>query len=181
MKISAELDKKSKLANYAFELSRKLRVSASRAIAAVHDNRIEAVDEAAKKRLDDLTAKAPFLFSVAGSQIFVSYQEYAEAKMLLGIVKNDRIPAIAVPPEALLTGMGDAVGELKRKFLEELIAGNRTKAKKLLDHAKKIHDELSLYDYPDSIVPGLRRKKDETRIQVNSMLEAYLSSQRGST
>ncbi len=171
-----ELDRRHGIVQDAFELAHQLKVSAARSAAALHDGRTEKLDEEAKKSLDELVRKEPFLMGPAGGQIMLAYQEYAETKILLSIVKNGKMPDVDVPPESFVTGMGDAVGELKRRFLEELVAGDREEAKRILDAALEIHDKLKAYDYPDYLVRGLRRKKDQARQQVNSMLEALAKS-----
>lgn len=176
MSLKSDLDKKSKLAQTVFDLSRLVKVNACKVAAAVHDGRKLSIDEKNKKKLDRLVTKNPQVLLFAGNKIMLAYQEYAESKILVSIVKDNKIPSLDVPAEVYLTGLGDAVGELKRKFLEELVSGNVKEAKRILKHAIKIHDMLGAYDYPDYIVPGLRRKKDQTRYQVNSMLEVLAGS-----
>lgn len=176
MKLHRKLDRKLKLAQEVFELTREVKVNAARAIAAVHDGRKVTLDRKKKRKLDSVLKKHPEALVFSGSNAMLAYQEYGEAAMLISIVKNNRLAKVDIPPASYLTALGDVTGELKRRFLEELINGNETEAKRLLRHAVKIKNELSTYDYPDYIVPGLRRKKDQARYTINSMLETLAKS-----
>ena len=47
------------------------------------------------------------------------YQEYAEAKIVLGVIENKKIPSIdeiGVPSTTYISGLLDAIGELKREL-----------------------------------------------------------------
>lgn len=107
-------------------------------------------------------------------RFIVPFQEYAECRILLGIMSRGRIPTSVaqVSDEAYVLGLADCVGEINRAFLQALISGSKTDADRFLHTAVEINDALRVVNYPDFVVPGLRRKKDACRIMVNNMLQA---------
>ena len=67
------------------------------------------------------------------------------------------------PPESYVLGLLDAVGELRRALLEALRRGDVGEAERLLNYMEDIYSALSLWDVPDAVLPGYRRKCDVAR------------------
>jgi len=62
-----------------------------------------------------------------------------------------------------LKGLGEAVGELRRRLLDLLRTGKLTEAEETFAAMETIHDLLTSLDYPDGMTAGLRRTTDVAR------------------
>ncbi len=92
--------------------------------------------------------------------------EYVEAAVFYHLVAEGRLPGpedLSVPPVPYLQGLGDVVGELRRLALDLLRRGRLGDAWTMLEYMEDIYMALRGLDYPDSLLPGLRRKTDVAR------------------
>jgi translin len=90
-------------------------------------------------------------------------QEYAEARSVYSITTAQRIltpEEIGVDPVNYLGGLGDTTGELRRHILNLIREGRPKEGEVFLDIMEEIYHLLMLFDYPDAITRGLRRKGD---------------------
>jgi translin len=71
-----------------------------------------------------------------------------------------------VDPVPYLHGLGEAVGELRRRLLDLLRAGDVERAETTLEAMDGIVDLLAEMDYPDGMTNGLRRTTDVARALV---------------
>jgi len=154
-------------------LADELKVKSDQAITLLHSGKLKS----ALSTIREATRAAKALSSRKGSKghFVVPFQEYAECLILLEIMSGSgKIPNRVeyASDEAYVLGLADSVGELNRAFLQALIGGRKKEADKFLSTAVKINDALRIVNYPDFVVPGLRRKKDVCRIIVNNMLQA---------
>ncbi|MDD1742238.1 MAG: translin family protein [Methanotrichaceae archaeon] len=97
-------------------------------------------------------------------------QEFAEAKFVYHLISGDGIPThneIDVDMINYLSGLGDATGELRRHILNIIRSGKPEEGEYFLEVMEEIYYMLMLFDYPEAITRGLRRKSDLAR----SMLE----------
>jgi translin len=97
-------------------------------------------------------------------------QEYAEARCVYSITTRHEIltvDEVGVEPVNYLAGLGDVTGELRRHILDLIRAGRAAEGEYFLGIIEEIYYLLMLFDYPDAITRGLRRKSDLAR----SMLE----------
>ncbi len=62
-----------------------------------------------------------------------------------------------------LNGLGEAVGELRRRLLDKLRAAELDEAERILDMMDDVVDLLAGIDYPDGMTGGLRRTTDVSR------------------
>ncbi len=65
-----------------------------------------------------------------------------------------------------LNGLGEAVGEMRRRMLDLLRDGDVEGAEKALLAMDEIVDLLASMDYPDGMTSGLRRTTDVARALV---------------
>ncbi len=98
-----------------------------------------------------------------------AYQELTEAANLISLL----LEGVLVPPSkynvpsrAYLTGLADVVGELRRAALDAVRREATEEAERLLSYMEQILDELVTFDYPNSLLPDLRRKCDVARLLV---------------
>jgi translin len=93
-------------------------------------------------------------------------KEYAEARITEALFKGEPVPGFAdlgIDPVPYLHGLGEAVGELRRRLLDLLRGGDVTTAESTLEEMDQIVDLLAEMDYPDGMTNGLRRTTDVAR------------------
>jgi len=96
----------------------------------------------------------------------VAYQEMAEATNLLSLLKGGVFTPpqqYGIPARAYLTGLADTVGELRRAVLDSIRQEDVDRATNLLGFMEEIFDEIQTFDFPNALVPDLRRKCDVAR------------------
>lgn len=97
-------------------------------------------------------------------------QEFAEACNVYSITTRQKILSpeeVDVELVNYLAGLGDTCGELRRHILDLIRKGRAKEGEYFLEVIEEIYHLLMLFDYPDAITRGLRRKSDLAR----SMLE----------
>jgi translin len=142
----------------------------SEAIKLVHRERFDEakalIDEASKiiKQTKSEMSKSEFISK--SRNLDVAYQELAEASNLLSLVEKGKFSTpeeYSIPVRAYLTGLADTVGELRRASLDLLRNDGLERAERLLAFMEEILEELQTFDYPNALVPDLRRKCDVAR------------------
>jgi translin len=96
----------------------------------------------------------------------VAYQEMAEAANVLSLLKDEKFVPLdkyKIPPQAYLTGLADTVGELRRAVLDALRKEKIQHAEQLLQFMEEILEGLQGFDFPNALIPDLRRKCDVAR------------------
>ena len=79
---------------------------------------------------------------------------------------TDTLPSpqeLGVTYSAYLNGLGDVVGELRRHILDLIRQDMPQEGDQFLDVMDDIYSTLMMFDYPDAITRGLRRKSDVAR------------------
>jgi translin len=105
-------------------------------------------------------------FMMRSKGLDVAYQELAEAVNLLSLMEHGLFTPpeeYGIPSRAYLNGLADTVGELRRASLDLLRHDDVEKAETLLGFMEEILEELQGFDYPNALVPDLRRKCDVGR------------------
>jgi len=100
-----------------------------------------------------------------------TYQEVAEAHLLLAAVERKELPGfreLGMPFEPYLLGLCDLIGELRREMLESLKRGKKKDAEYYFDLMNAIYDELVPLRFSNSLLPNFRKKQDVARGQVES-------------
>jgi translin len=96
-------------------------------------------------------------------------KEYAEARLTAALGAGDPVPLpaeLGVEPAAYLNGLGEAVGELRRRMLDLLRADDLERADATLQAMDAVVEFLATVDYPDGMTGGLRRTTDVARALV---------------
>ena len=164
------LDARFKAREKAITESRRVIRSAANAIRALHRSEFEEADEliAESRRLltsiEEAVADTP---AVANHTVIVdAAKEYTEAVVTHAVFTGEEIPSfrdLGVDPVPYLHGLGEAVGEMRRRMLDLLRAEELEMAELMLDHMDHIVDLLAEIDYPDGMTNGLRRTTDVSR------------------
>lgn len=93
-------------------------------------------------------------------------KEYAEASLFAAVACGEELPGaeeLGVFTSAYLNGLGEAVGEVRRRMLDKLRADETAEAERLLSVMDEVVDLLAALDYPDGMTGGLRRTADAAR------------------
>jgi len=151
-------------------LSRAAVRKCSESIKETHRGNYEAagnlLNEAKETIADAAASRKGSRFLSASRSLDTAYQELAEAANLLSLLKDGFFSPpkkYGIPSRPFLTGLADTVGELRRAVLDALRADNVERAKVLLGFMEEILDEIGSFDFPNALVPDLRRKCDVAR------------------
>ncbi|MDW8352535.1 MAG: haloacid dehalogenase [Anaerolineae bacterium] len=154
----------------AVNLSRELIRYCSLAIRASHRNEWQATERLlseAHRAADELQAIVkPYPDLLFSGYTQDALKELAEAHIALAIAQDKPIPApeeIGVEYATYLNGLAEAVGELRRRVLDEIRTGHSQEAERLLAAMDEIYDLLVTMDFPEAITGGLRRSTDMVR------------------
>jgi translin len=104
--------------------------------------------------------------------IYNAGMELAEAAIFISIVEDSPIPGpedIGVHRIPYLLGLLDVVGELRRYAIAKVRENNFKEAWRAFYAAESIFLSTKSLDYPDKLVPGLRRKIDAARYSVEEL------------
>lgn len=96
-------------------------------------------------------------------------KEFAEAQLTMAFFTERPLPLpedLGIDPVPYLHGLGEAVGECRRRLLDRLRAGDMEDAEGLLSMMDAVVDLLADLDYPDGMTSGLRRTTDVSRALV---------------
>jgi len=92
--------------------------------------------------------------------------EYVEAAILYRLITGKGLPGLnelGVTEISYLQGLGDVVGELRRLALDFMRVDKLAEAELMLELMEVIYNELRGLEYPDALIPGIRRKVDVAR------------------
>ena len=96
----------------------------------------------------------------------IAYQELAEAANVLSLIERGEYTPpeeYQIPSRPYLNGLADVIGELRRASLDYLRLDEVNKAEELLGTMEDVLEGLQSFDYPNALVPDLRRKCDVGR------------------
>jgi len=162
------LEEKEKKREELIKKCRELRILSTKAINAVHKGKMEKAADflnKAKKMLNEIyeyrNSYPEFYFTLTHN----SMQEYAEAYAFFSLINDKRIEIneIKVEVPALLCGLADFVGELRRYVLDLLRKEKIDEAEKYTEVIEQVYHELVQFDFPERMLPGFRHKLDMVR------------------
>jgi translin len=151
-------------------LSRSVIRHCSVAIRAVHRQEVEAAHkelQAARAlvgELQELLVQYRDLYFAGYTQD--ALKEFAEANIFRSLVAQETLPdpdSLGIEYAAYLGGLGEAVGELRRRVLDCLRKDDFAEAERLLEIMDDIYGLLVTVDFPDAITGNLRRITDMVR------------------
>jgi translin len=168
--ISRYFEAKDQAREEALALTRVVIRRCGAAIRSIHRAEFDRAQELTDKagdvlaRITDLLADHPDV-RYAGF-VDSAEQEYAEARIVFSIITEKATPTpeeVGVEMTSYLGGLGDTTGELRRHVLDLIRQGRPEEGEVYLEAMEEIYHLLMLFDYPDAITKGLRRKGDMTR------------------
>ena len=162
------LEKREKVQDQLVVLSREIVRECANAIKSIHAREMPPA-EARITNAGKLVKNARKIEGEMEHIMMQAYQEFAEARILLSILKGSELPtpeSLDIPLEAYLTGICDAIGELRREMLEELKRGNKKEARHYFESMNEMYEATLPIRFSNSLIPNFRRKQDVARIQV---------------
>ena len=167
--VREELDAKFSSREAILQNSRKMIQLSAKAIRALHrgdfDDAEELMNEA-ELLLDETSTELADHPDLNAGFAHDAAKEYAEARLTFALFQGGELPdhhALGVPVASYLNGLGEAIGELRRRLLDQLRTGEVTAAEATFDAMDEVMDLLVGLDYPDGMTGGLRRTTDVAR------------------
>jgi translin len=168
--VREELDAKFEARELAIRNCRSIIRGSANAIRALHRNEPETAD----RLLDDVRsliaeAEGPLtehLDIYYAGFFYDAVKEYAEAVITTALLAGKPLPTpaeIGLHAVPYLKGMGEAVGELRRRMLDQLRTGELEAAEASFARMEQIIGLLTTLDYPDGMTGALRRTTDVAR------------------
>jgi translin len=168
--VRAELDEKFAARELALKNCRKIIQAASKAIRALHRGDIDAADRllaSGRALIEEAEAPLTDHQDIYHAGFFYdAVKEYAEAELTKALVLKRPLPLpsdLGLHAVPYLKGLGEAVGELRRRLLDQLRKGELADAEGTFSDMETIHDLLAALDYPDGMTSQLRRTTDVAR------------------
>jgi len=169
-RLGRELKEKNMLRERMLSDARKILKLSKESIILIHRGKVKAAEKRLKiaekilgKAFEELEGHPELKY---GGAMSTACQEYAEAKIFLGL-EEGRFPPpeeVGVDLQSYLLGLADVPGELRRKVIEELMAGRIKEAERKFRLMEEIYAGLmALDEHVFSLVSGLRRKCDIVR------------------
>ncbi len=166
----AELDGKFAARELALKNCRRIIQSSANAIRSLHRGETEA----ARKLMEEVKALVAEAEEPLAEHRDIYYagffydavKEYAEAELTAALLAGEELPTpgdLGLHAVPYLKGLGEAVGELRRRLLDQLRAGDIDEAEATFARMEVIIDLLTSLDYPDGMTSGLRRTTDVAR------------------
>jgi len=168
--VRAELDAKFDARELALKHSRKIIRSSANAIRALHRDELDVAGELLVE-VKGLIAEAEeslgdHLDIYHAGFFYDAVKEYAEAELTAALLAGRPLPSnedLGLHAVPFLKGLGEAVGELRRRMLDQLRSGSLEDAKVNFGQMERIIGLLTALDYPDGMTAGLRRTTDVAR------------------
>ncbi len=148
-------------------------------IKAIHQENFPGVEKKKKKahriikECEEILEGRPVLMDKALGK---SYQEYAELCIVKSYLEDKELPEIDVPDRYYLTGLGDAIGELKRFAMDKLGEGDIETAEEMKRRLENLYVKFNRFSYPNSMVNNLKRKQDVARKVINDLNDNIVSA-----
>lgn len=130
------------------------------------DEALKLVNEAHEMMQQAATQVSQSEFISKAKILDTAQQELAEASNVLSLIQSGEFTdpeKLDIPARPYLTGLADAIGELRRAVLDSLRTGDVKRGEKLLSVMEEALDELNAFDFPNALIPDLRRKCDVAR------------------
>ncbi len=167
--VRTELDAKFESREAILLNSRKMIRLSANAIRAIHRGDFDDAEDLmnqAELLLDDTSTELADHSDLNAGFAHDAAKEYAEARITFALVQDRELPdhhALGVPVASYLNGLGEAVGELRRRLLDQLRTGDVSAAEHTFGIMDELMDLLVGLDYPDGMTGGLRRTTDVAR------------------
>ena len=165
------LEEKEQVREELIKLTREMRINSTKAVAFLHAGEIKKAEEHLNKALELMEKiyefkKYPDIYYPITHD---AMQELVEAYSFYHVLKHENLEIdflkLKVEIPAILTGLADMVGEIRRYTLDILRKGEDfEKAEKMIKIMEEIYSNLLPFtNFPDKLIPNLRPKVDYIR------------------
>ena len=168
--LSITFDKLNDIREQSLAISREIVRECSKSIRNIHRNDVSS----AKEHMESAQNKIEKLKNICSDISEISYagyvldaeREFVEAVLFYNFDVNGYIEPYKkfnVHPSSYIQGIGDTIGEWRRKALDYLRNLDIKKAETYLEIMEEGMGILNELDYPDALTGGLRRYADNAR------------------
>ena len=168
--LSITFDKLNDIREQSLAISREIVRECSKSIRNIHRNDVSS----AKEHMESAQNKIEKLKNICSDISEISYagyvldaeREFVEAVLFYNFDVNGYIEPYKkfnVHPSSYIQGIGDTIGEWRRKALDHLRNLEIKKAETYLEIMEEGMGILNELDYPDALTGGLRRYADNAR------------------
>jgi len=168
--VRSELDGKFTARELTLKNSRPIIRNSANAIRAIHRGDIEAARELlteVRSLIAEAEASIDGHWDIYHAGFFYdAVKEYAEAELTAALLAGEPLPLpseLGIDAVPYLKGLGEAIGEQRRRLLDQLRHGQLAQAEQTFVDMETVHDLLTSIDYPDGMTSGLRRTTDVAR------------------
>ena len=168
--VRTNLDAKYQAREMALRNCRPIIRTSANAIRALHRGEVDAASallEEARGLITETEAKLADHRDLYYAGFFYdAVKEFAEAQLTAALVEGRELPLpedLGVDAVPYLNGLGETVGEMRRRLLDQLRNGRLEEAEATFGAMETIHGLLASLDYPDGMTGGLRRTTDVAR------------------
>jgi translin len=169
VEIESHLKRRETRRDALIERARQLRRQSQFVMHQLHQGRrLEEAVQDVRRGARELTETLREEAGVDTGPVLAALQECVEAILLDATFQGGELPGpadVGVEPEPYLLGLGDLVGELRRRVLQELSGGDLPEAERLLALMEELTHALMRFEAPRSIV-SLKPKQDTARALV---------------
>ena len=170
--IKKKLDVDDKIRETTLKISRKSIRNCQEAVRAIHRGEFESARQKLKESQELIQEVYRNIKKVSPRLYYKGYvvdmqQEFVEASLFLTLIEKgteiESPEVLNVSNFAYLHGVGDVIGELRRHALDAVRNEDTQEAERALGLMEELYDLLRSLDYPDGLIPGIRRKVDISR------------------
>lgn len=168
--VRAELDAKYQARELALKNCRQIIRGSANAIRAMHREDLETARSLlaeVRVLIDEAEAPLSEHRDIYHAGFFYdAVKEYAEAELTAALLAHEPLPSpsdLGIHAVPYLKGLGEAVGEQRRRLLDQLRKGDLDGAEATFGDMEIVHGLLTSLDYPDGMTSGLRRTTDVAR------------------
>ena len=168
--LSETFDKLNEIRETSLTISRAIVRDCSKSIRFIHRNDIKGAEEFidnAKKKITELKKLTENVSEISfAGYVLDAEREYVEAVLFYVYESKGYIEPFEkfnVHPSSYIQGIGDTIGEWRRKALDHLRNLELIKSESYLNIMEEGLGILNELDYPDALTGGLRRYADNAR------------------
>lgn len=169
-KIREHLDKQEDTRDELLDISHRVIRKSSSAMASLHRDDNETVSVELKEMEKEITKLNKILktepqFSEHGT-VIAAYREFSEVILTKSLINEEKLPGpdeINVIYKGYAQALAETIGELRRHLLNLLREDEVEEAQQIHERMEGVFDTLEQLDYPDSILPGFRHRRDGAR------------------
>ncbi len=168
--LSETFDKLNEIRETSLTISRAIVRDCSKSIRFIHRSDIKGAEEfidSAKKKITELKKLTENVSEISfAGYVLDAEREYVEAVLFYVYESKGYIEPFEkfnVHPSSYIQGIGDTIGEWRRKALDHLRNLELVKSESYLNIMEEGLGILNELDYPDALTGGLRRYADNAR------------------